>query len=203
MAYLGSFNCDIGQDPSTGVQRPQGWEISLSYARRGWHSIFLPPRSLLWDVTIRSCDLDRAPLAEQALWWLDLNILVVGFNTNGNIFEMKASHCGQCMSIKSKLNPSSLETKLNNEGTGFVTKALLTPERCLDNWGVQYNYNSGNKYGSVTAKSARKSETLSLLRETPDLKRKRVGDGRTGITHKCHQERSSKEVPGRGGGKRE
>lgn len=122
---------------------------------------------------------------------------------------MKASHFGQCMSVKSKLNASSLETKLNNEGAGVVTKALLTPGRCLDNWGVQYNHDSRNKYGSVTEKSARKRETLSLLSETLDLTRMWVGDGRMeshtnvtmeGAQSRCLAGEGAKESEGAGRG---
>lgn len=41
----------------------------------------------------------------------------------------------------------------------------------------------------------RRSGTLSLLSEAPALKRKRVGDGKMGIRHKCYHERNTKKVP--------
>lgn len=176
MGRLGSFGCDpigVGQYPVAGVQRHQEWEMcpSLVFQMPGeaGTECLLPLGSLLRDVIIRSHELCGAPTSRQALGcWFPASQSWV-FNTNGDILEGKASHFGQYMRVKSKLIPSLVETKPDNEGKGLVTNALLNPGRCLGSCGFQPNDNLRDKYSAITEKSMG-SKTPSLSSETQDLK---------------------------------
>lgn len=81
----------------------------------------------------------------------------MGFYTNNHLLGGKASHFGQYMRVKSKLNPSLLETEPNNEDKGGGTNALLMPGRHLDSCSFKNSYNSRNKDGAITEKSTEKT----------------------------------------------